>query len=147
MHRFLDNPGGFQIGGRESTSSSKTANRRSSTRPAGMRIVAWHIDEAKSGNQGAGHTAGPHRLVDLEEADGPGDLDQNGNNSADAGDPFPGSTNNRLFGASTNPSSDLYSGSDSNVRMWVQSTSCASSMSAAFGPNAHRRWRMQEVPT
>ena len=137
VHRFLANPGGVQIGG--SGEYFLVENRQQTLFDAqlpGCGIVVWHIDEALSGNQGAGHTAGSHRLVDVDEADGLGELDQNGNNSADAGDPFPGSTNNRLFGASTNPSSDLYSGSDSNVRMWVQSTSCASSMSAAFGPNA-----------
>ncbi len=53
----------------------------------------------------------------------------------DNGDPFPGSTNNRLFDGTTNPNSDLYNGNDSGVRMWVQSTACAANMSAAFGPN------------
>ena len=137
VHRFLDNPGGFQIGG--SGEYFLVENRQQTLFDAqlpGCGIVVWHIDEALTGNQGAGHTAGSHRLVDIEEADGLSELDQNGSNAADAGDPFPGSTNKRLFDGSGTPHSDLYSGADSNVRMWVQSTSCASSMSAAFGPNA-----------
>ena len=86
-----------------------------------------------TGNTLGGHTAGTHRLVDVDEADGLAQLDANG--YADAGDPFPGSTNNRLLDGSTNPSSDLYSGADSNVRMWVQSTGCSDTMNVAFGPN------------
>ena len=122
VHRFRDNPGGFQIGG--SGEYFLVENRQQTMFDAqlpGCGLLVWHIDEALSGNQAAGHTAGSHRLVDVDEADGLGELDVNGDTDADAGDPFPGSTNNRLFDGTSNPSSDLYSGADSGVRMWVQS--------------------------
>ena len=134
VHQFLSNPGGFQIGG--SGQYFLVENRQQALFDAqlpGCGILVWHIEESQTGNQNGGHTAANHRLVDIDEADGLAELDSNG--AADAGDPFPGSTNNRLFGPSTNPSSDLYDGTDTNVRMWMQSTSCASSMTAAFGPN------------
>ena len=143
VHRFLDNPGGvdWDLGPPVDAGTGEyflVENRQQTLFDAqlpGCGIVVWHIDETRTGNQGAGHSAGTHRLVDIEEADGLAELDQNGGNNADNGDPFPGSTNKRLFDGSGTPNSDLYSGADSNVRMWVQSTSCGSSMSAAFGPN------------
>jgi M6 family metalloprotease-like protein len=134
VHQFLSNPGGFQVGG--SGQYFLVENRQQALFDAqlpGCGILVWHIEESQSTNQNGGHTAGSHRLVDVDEADGLAELDTN--QAADAGDPFPGSTNNRLFGASTNPSSDLYDSTDSDVRMWMQTTSCAAAMSAAFGPN------------
>ena len=136
VHQFRDNPGGFQNGS-GSGEYWLVENRRQTLFDAGLSgcgILVWHIDEAvTTGNTLGGHTAATHRLVDVDEADGLAQLDANG--SADAGDPFPGSTNNRLLDGSTNPSSDLYSGADSNVRMWVQSTGCSDKMKVAFGPN------------
>ena len=134
VHQFLNNPGGFEIGG--SGEYFLVENRQQvlfDAQIAGCGLLVWHIDEAQSDNTQGGHTAGSHRLVDIDEADGLAELDANG--GADAGDPFPGSTSNTLFGDTTNPSSDLYDGSSSGVRMRVLTTSCASSMSAAFGPN------------
>ena len=141
VHRFLDNPGGVDwVNGNPPTTGTGqyflVENRQRFGFDAqldGCGILVWHIDEAQAGNQNGGHTAGSHRLVDIDEADGLAELDAN--DRSDDGDPFPGSTGNRLLGASTNPSSDLYDGTDSGVRMWVQTTSCAASMSAAFGPN------------
>lgn len=135
VHQFLSNPGGFEIGG--SGEYFLVENRQRvlfDSQLDGCGILVWHIDEALDDNTQGGHTAATHRMVDIDEADGLAELDANGR--SDDGDPFPGSTNNRLFDAATNPSSDLYDGSDSGVRMWVQTTSCAASMSAAFGPNA-----------
>ena len=134
VHQFLSNPGGFQIGG--SGQYFLVENRQRvlfDSQLDGCGLLVWHIEESQTGNQNGGHTAGSHRLVDIDEADGLAELDSN--QRSDDGDPFPGSTNNRLFDGTTNPSSDLYDGTDSGVRMWVQTTSCASSMSAAFGPN------------
>jgi M6 family metalloprotease-like protein len=145
VHQFLSNPGGFEEGG--SGEYFLVENRQQTGFDAqlpGCGIVVWHIDEAQDDNKSGGHTAASHRLVDVEEADGLAELDQNSDPDpdvaddldADAGDPFPGSTNNRLLDGTTNPSSDLYNGSNSGVRMWVQSTGCGASMTAAFGPNA-----------
>ena len=134
VHQFRDNPSGFQIGG--TGEYFLVENRQQvlfDAQIVGCGLLVWHIDEAKTGNQQGGHTAATHRLVDIDEADGLAELDANG--GADAGDPFPGSTNNTLFDDTSNPSSDLYGGASSGVRMRVLTTSCASSMNAAFGPN------------
>jgi M6 family metalloprotease-like protein len=134
VHQFRDNPMGFQIGG---TGEYFLVENRQQTGfdqgLAGCGLLVWHVDEAKSGNQDGGHTAATHRLLDIDEADGLAELDANG--APDAGDPFPGSTNNRLFNDTTNPNSKLYDGTSSNLRMYVQNPVCGSSMSAAFGPN------------
>ena len=124
---------GSRSAGRASTSSSKPSERALRRQSRRLRILVWHIAEDQTTNRFGGHTAALHRLVDIDEADGLANLDAN--QGADNGDPFPGSTNNRLLNGSTNPNSDLYAGTNTNFRMWVQSTSCASSMSVAFGPN------------
>ena len=144
VHQFLSNPGGFEKGG--SGEYFLVENRQQTgfdSQLPGCGVVVWHIDEARTDNKSGGHTAAMHRLVDVEEADGLAELDQNSDPDpdvaddldADAGDPFPGSTGNRLLDGTTNPNSDLYDGSNSGLRMWVQSTGCAASMTAAFGPN------------
>jgi hypothetical protein len=98
----------------------------------GCGILVWHIDEAQTNNKNEGHTAGSHRLVDLEEADSPpSDLD-NGNNRGDSGDPFPGVTNNLVWDDDTSPTARLYSGSASNQSMRIVTTSCGSSMTVSF---------------
>lgn len=65
--------------------------------PGGLLI--WHIDEAVPNN-----SAEPRYRVGLEQADGLQHL-ENGFGRGDAGDPFPGSTNNRAFDENTNPNS------------------------------------------
>ena len=134
VHQFRSNPGGYERGG--SGEYFLVENRQRvlfDAQLVGCGLLVWHIDEAKSENTDGGHTAATHRLVDLDEADGLAELDTNG--GPDDGDPFPGSTSNTFYDGSTNPSSDLYDGTDTGVRMRVLTTSCASSMSAAFGPN------------
>jgi M6 family metalloprotease-like protein len=134
VHEFRDNPGGFEIGG--SGEYFLVENRQQTkfdSKLKGCGLLVWHVEESQTGNQNGGHTTAAHRLLDIDEADGNADLDAN--RPADAGDPFPGSSNNLLYDDSTNPNSKLYDGSSSNVRMKVQTTSCASSMTAAFGPN------------
>jgi len=72
-------------------------------------LLIWHIDESRGNN-----TDETHKLVDLEEADGLNDLDNN-INRGDANDPW----YNSLVGfiESTNPNSKLYNGSASGVRV------------------------------
>lgn len=60
-------------------------------------LAIWHIDERQRDN-----SDDSHRLVDLEEADGMDDLDYN-RNQGDAGDLYPGSSDNRGFGDRTGP--------------------------------------------
>jgi M6 family metalloprotease-like protein/uncharacterized repeat protein (TIGR01451 family) len=140
--QFLENPGGAEKGG--SGEYFLVENRQQvgfDSQLPGCGLLAWHIDEALTGNQNEGHTAASHRLVDLEEADGQDDLDRDPDtdpaaNRGDAGDPFPGSTNNMLWDDNTYPNSRLYSGAGSAVRMQVISTACAPNMLVNFGsPN------------
>lgn len=63
----------------------------------GSGLAIWHIDE-RQGNNADEY----HKLVDLEEADGKDDLDWK-RNRGDAGDLYPGSSNNRRFGDLTIP--------------------------------------------
>ncbi len=63
----------------------------------GSGLAIWHIDE-RQGNNADEY----HKLVDLEEADGRDDLDWK-RNRGDAGDLYPGSSNNRRFGDLTIP--------------------------------------------
>jgi M6 family metalloprotease-like protein len=138
--RLLDNPGGpddwpgageyFLIENRQQTGFDVGLD--------GCGILVWHIDEALGGNAAEGHTAGSHRLVDLEEAHGGTDLDipepPNGaGNRGDAGDPFPGSGNVTEWDDDTSPHSRLYNGDPTGIRMAVLTAGCAANMLASFG--------------
>ncbi len=72
-------------------------------------LLIWHVDERAFDNNDA-----LLKLVDLEEADGRADLD-NGVNTGDAGDAFPGEANNTGFASLTNPSSARNDGLVSDV--------------------------------
>jgi hypothetical protein len=65
-------------------------------------FLIYHVDDNLNGNQNENHY-----MVDLEQADGNRNLN-NGQNRGDAGDPFPGSSNNRRFDWNTNPNSKDY---------------------------------------
>ena len=101
----------------------------------GCGIFVWHIEESQTNNGNEGHTAGSHRLIDPEEADGLNDLD-GGGNRGDAGDPFPGNSNNLLWNDGTTPHTRLYNGTNTGVRMAVVSTACAQDMLVNFGPTS-----------
>ena len=134
--RLLANPGGPEIGG--SGEYFLIENRQLTGFDAalpGCGLVVWHIEESQpfnTANQNEGHTPGSHRLVDIEEADGLNELNElDGNNSADAGDPFPGSTNNREISDTTTPHIQRYDGTPSDQRVWDISD-CAPVMTANF---------------
>ncbi len=65
-------------------------------------LLIYHVDDSKPNNRDENHYK-----VGLVQADGLWDLNRN-RNRGDAGDPFPGSTNNTRFDASTNPNSNDY---------------------------------------
>lgn len=65
-------------------------------------LLIYHIDETRTGN-----TNENRYLVDLEQADGMRQLN-NGSNNGDAGDPFPGITNNTRFDMKSEPDSKDY---------------------------------------
>lgn len=72
-------------------------------------ILVYHVDENMSSN-----TNENHYLVDLLQADGKRDLNRKVNRG-DAGDPFPGSANNRQLGIATNPSTVSYAGTPTYI--------------------------------
>jgi hypothetical protein len=81
----------------------------------GAGLCIYHVDEAVStqnDNQWyPEYTSNGHYLVALEQADGDWDLEKNVlYNYGDAGDPFPGSADNRMFTSVSTPSSDAYDG-------------------------------------
>ncbi|MBM4056296.1 MAG: M6 family metalloprotease domain-containing protein [Planctomycetes bacterium] len=80
-------------------------------------LLIWHIDESVLDNDNE-----LHKLVDLEEADSLNELDRS-YNYGDSDDPFPGGTNKTQFTDTTNPSSRLYNGNSSGVKVENISTS------------------------
>jgi len=92
----------------------------------GAGLLIWHIDERKTTNTKECYPGGPscptqHYHVALEQADNLYDLEKN-RNRGNAGDPYPGSTGNTSFTASSSPNSKLYNGSASNVNITNIST-------------------------
>jgi M6 family metalloprotease-like protein len=86
-------------------------NRRKSGFDANLRgqgLLVWHAENSTAytalGNSGGESNTQQRGLV-LEEADGNFDLIHSGGNQGDAGDPYPGTSNNRELGSSTNPDS------------------------------------------
>ena len=80
----------------------------------GSGLLIFHVDENRRWGKSR-WSSGPvnndetHKLVDLEEADGNADMD-NVTNRGDAGDSYPGSSNNRTFSAISTPNSRDYDG-------------------------------------
>jgi M6 family metalloprotease-like protein len=66
-------------------------------------FLIYHVDDTQSNNRDENHY-----MVDVEQADGRRDLN-NDQGRGDAGDPFPGSTQNTSFDFYTNPNSQDYS--------------------------------------
>lgn len=104
----------------------------------GAGLLIWHIDNGKTGNADESH-----KRVDVEEADGLGELDSD-TNGGNAGDPFPGSANNMLFDDGSTPNSRDYSGASTQIAVSNISPSSAN-MSAdiqvrAGGYTGHVRY-------
>ena len=74
-------------------------------------LLVWHVDESVDDN-----TNEVHYKVALEQADGLKHLEK-GDNRGDAGDPFPGASDNRSFTASSNPGSKSYAKADTCVQL------------------------------
>jgi immune inhibitor A len=86
-------------------------------------LLIWHIDDVKNagGSPNAlewypGQPAANHYGVALEQADGLYELEHK-TDAGDAGDPFPGSTNNTTFSDSSVPAATTYAGSPTNVQV------------------------------
>jgi immune inhibitor A len=72
-------------------------------------LLIWHIDDATASNSNEAHYK-----VALVQADGKKDMELN-HNRGDAGDTYPGSTNNRKFDSTTTPNSKSYAGANTCV--------------------------------
>jgi M6 family metalloprotease-like protein len=75
----------------------------------GHGMIIWHIDDNLSTNSDE-----THKWVDVEEAEGFSDLDNN-NNRGDSDDPFPGTDGNTAFDDTTNPNSKRYNGDNTGT--------------------------------
>jgi M6 family metalloprotease-like protein len=122
-YQLLDNPGGPGDWFSDCTASSGeyflVENRQRvgfDTALPGDGLLIWHIDESPIGSQCRYNNDQTHKLVDLEEASGPQDLDVMGDgNAGGPEDPYPGASNNRTFDDASDPNSKLYDGSPSGV--------------------------------
>ncbi|MDY6863453.1 MAG: M6 family metalloprotease domain-containing protein [Thermodesulfobacteriota bacterium] len=99
----------------------------------GNGLAIWHIDEKQSTNKKEYYppfNIFGHYKVALEQADGLWHLEKN-NNRGDAGDLYPGSSDNRSFNNNSTPNSKLYNGSPSNFSI-TAITSFGSTLTATF---------------
>jgi immune inhibitor A len=83
----------------------------------GAGLLIWHVSTGSNSDEC--YPGGPsclqhHYQVALAQADGQWGLERN-LDRGDAGDPFPGTSNNRRFDATTNPAARLYRGTDAGV--------------------------------
>jgi len=81
-------------------------------------LLIWHIDETSPGNWDE-----THPLVAVEQADGLFQLEAGG--GSDAGDPWPGTSNNREFHDFTTPNSHDYDGNQTGIGIYNISNSGA----------------------
>jgi immune inhibitor A len=86
-------------------------------------LLVWHIDDSTAGN-----TDENHYKVALVQADGARHLETRANRG-DAGDPYPGSADNRTFNAGSTPSSKSYAGAGTCVAV-TEISNPGSSMTA-----------------
>jgi immune inhibitor A len=93
-------------------------------------LLVWHVDETRTSSNLA-NSVETRKLVDLEEADGNYDLDNN-TNRGDAGDPFPGSGNQTSFTSATSPNSNFYTFGSSGVAITNISAGCATTKTATL---------------
>jgi len=135
VYQLLDNPNGVDwvYGSHSGTGEYYLVENR---QPVGFDVglpgcglLIWHIDESVVFDNNANANQN-RRLVDLKQADGLNSLNITvGGNRGDAGDPFPGSSLNRTFNATSNPKSNLYSSSPSGISV-TNIADCSSTMTA-----------------
>ncbi|RMF90565.1 MAG: M6 family metalloprotease domain-containing protein [Nitrospinota bacterium] len=96
-------------------------NRQKSGFDAGLPgtgLLIWHIEENKTNNKEEcyppSNCSTTHYKVALVQADNRWDLEKN-QNRGDAGDPYPGSSNNTNFNDSSTPASKIWDGRSSNA--------------------------------
>jgi len=87
----------------------------------GPGLLVYHVDENRgygpnAWSSGSVNDNEQNKLVDLEEADGDNDLD-NESNRGDNGDPFPGTSGNTTFNDNSNPSTTRNDGSETGISL------------------------------
>ena len=87
----------------------------------GPGLLVYHVDENRgygpnAWSSGSVNDNEQNKLVDLEEADGDNDLD-NESNRGDNGDPFPGTSGNTTFDDNSNPSTTRNDGSETGISL------------------------------
>jgi immune inhibitor A len=85
----------------------------------GSGLCIYHVDESQSSNKNEwypGHTTTGHYLIAMVQADGLYTLEHAGSRG-DAGDTYPGSTNNRFFNSTSFPSSLDYKYNFTNIAL------------------------------
>ena len=93
----------------------------------GSGLIIYHVDENRRYGSYR-YSSGPanddetHKLVDVEEADGLDDMD-NEVNRGDAGDPFPGTSNNFTFNDNSYPSASRYDNTETGIAIFNISNS------------------------
>ncbi|MBI4317520.1 MAG: M6 family metalloprotease domain-containing protein [Chloroflexi bacterium] len=134
--QLLDNPGGVDWRWENTSGVGEyflIENRQQVGYDAGLPgcgLLIWHVDETRSPTSAA-NAVDSRRLVDLEEADGQRHLDFRVGHG-DAGDPYPGTTNNRSFDESSNPDSRRYGGTSSGASVTSISPGCYGAVTADF---------------
>ena len=94
-------------------------NRQQSGQDAylkGSGLAIWHIDDNQRVTDNTDNTDENHRLIDLEQADGLGQL-YTEDGSADDGDLYPGSTSNTMFTGTSTPNSNTYDLAASGIQI------------------------------
>ena len=102
----------FLVENRQLTGSDSGLADSALGRPKGPGLLVWHIDPQKYSNSLFSNSinTGPIHAVALMQADGQAHLRSSTpgiRNRGDAGDPFPGTSGNTVFGINSNPSSRL----------------------------------------
>ena len=87
----------------------------------GPGLLVYHVDENRgygpnAWSSGSVNDNEQNKLVDLEEADGDNDLD-NESNRGDNGDPFPGTSGNTTFDDNSNPATTRNDGSETGISL------------------------------
>ena len=93
----------------------------------GPGLIIYHVDENRRYgsyrfSSGPANDDETHKLVDVEEADGLDDMD-NAVNRGDAGDPFPGTSNNFTFNDNSYPSASRYDNTETGIAVFNISSS------------------------
>ena len=121
------NPGGAEMGG--TGEYFLVENRQPTGLDAalpGCGLLVYHVAETFTNNAGAVSTG---RLIDVEEAGGPQDMDTYPGSRGSADDPWHAVAGHTQFNATSVPNSNFYSGAGSGASM-VATGGCAATMTA-----------------